>query len=161
MRRYISYIIMCAAMLLGVGAATVPMVKATNPDLAYADGKTLYFKASHFEADSPIQNGSYSEFLDSSDVYGGTPVIDELASVVSERLAGWDMSEIEVETQGYDTIAVTLRSPNNNLTQYSYLQQYLAFSGGDFELDATNTTYDDYAHPDALNDIIDGQSARI
>ena len=161
MRRYISYIIMCAAMLLGVGAATVPMVKATNPDLAYADGKTLYFKASHFEADSPIQNGSYSEFLDSSDVYGGTPVIDELASVVSERLAGWDMSEFEVETQGYDTIAVTLRSPNNNLTQYSYLQQYLAFSGGDFELDATNTTYDDYAHPDALNDIIDGQSARI
>lgn len=161
MRRYISYIIMCAAMLLGVGASTVPMIKATNPDLAYADGKTLYFRASHYEVDSPIQNGSYSEFLDEEDVYNDKPVIDELASVVNQRLAGWDMSEFEVETQGYDTIAVTLRSPNNDLTQYTYLQQYLAFSGGDFELDASATTYDDYSHPDVLNDIIDGQTARI
>ncbi|MCR5491894.1 MAG: hypothetical protein K6F32_07185 [Bacilli bacterium] len=161
MRRYISYIIMCAAMLLGVGASAVPMIKATNPDLAYADGKTLYFKASHYTADDPSANGSYSEFLDSTDVNNGTPVIEELADEVSARLTNWDMSEFEVKTQGYDTIAVTLRSPNNDLTQYTYLQQYLAFSGGDYELDATDTSYDDYSHPDVLNDIIDGQTAVI
>ncbi len=159
MRRYISYLAMCATMLLGVGASAVPMIKAADADLAYADGKTLYFKASHYVEDSP--NSNYSDFLDDSDINNDKPVIDLIADEFRVRLEKWGLSEFEVATQGYDTIAVTLRTPGNDSLQYSYLEQYLAFSGGDYELDASDTSFEDYAHPDILDDIIDGQTAEI
>ena len=104
MRRYISYLAMCATMLLGVGASAVPMIKAADADLAYADGKTLYFKASHYVEDSP--NSNYSDFLDETD---GEDPINDIADEFRVRLEKWGLSEFEVATQGYDTIAVTKR----------------------------------------------------
>ena len=160
MRRYISYIILCAAALIGVGAATAPVIENLNPDLAYADGRTLYFKASHYVEGS--LDGNYSDFLDSTDLdASGNPVIEELADEVSSRLDNWGMSEYEVKSEGYDTIAVSLRAADDSETQYTYLQQYLAFSGGDYALGASDTTHDDYPDADVLDDLIDGQEARI
>lgn len=160
MRRYISYIAMCATLLIGVGAATAPLIKEMNSDLAYAEGKTLYFKASHFEENSI--NGNYDNFLNAEDINSsGNPVIDDLANVVRTRLDTWGMSEYEVNTQGYDTISVSLRTSNNSETQYSYLEQYLSFSGGDYELGASNTTFSDYPDADVLKTIIDDQEATI
>ena len=160
MRRYISYIILCAAALVGVGAATAPVIENLNPDLAYADGRTLYFKAAHYVEGS--QNGNYSDFLDSTDLdASGNPVIEDLSDEVSYRLDNWGMSEYEVRVEGYDTIAVSLRAADDSETQYGYLQQYLAFSGGDYALGASDTTHDDYPDADVLDDLIDGQEARI
>ena len=48
MRRYVSYLIMCGALLLGVGAATTPTILAMNPDISYAQGQTMYFKAAEW-----------------------------------------------------------------------------------------------------------------
>ncbi len=160
MRRYISYIILCAAALIGVGASVAPTIEGMEADLAYAQGKTLYFKASHYVEGS--LDGNYSDFLDSTDIdASGNPVIEDLADTVTERLNTWGMSEYDVSTEGYDTIAVTLRAADSSQTQYSYLEQYLSFSGEDYELGASDTTHDDYPDADVLSDIIDGQEARI
>ena len=160
MRRYISYIAMCATLLIGIGASTAPLMQEMNSDLAYAEGKTLYFKASHFEENSI--NGNYDNFLNAEDINSsGNPVIDDLSNVVRERLDTWGMSEYEVNTQGYDTISVSLRTSNNSETQYSYLEQYLSFSGGDYELGASNTSFSDYPDADVLKTIIDDQEATI
>lgn len=160
MRRYISYIAMCATLLIGIGASVSPLMKTMNSDLAYADGKTLYFKASHYEENSV--NGNYQDFLAAEDINAsGQPVINDLANTVKARLDNWGMSEYEVKVQGYDTIAVSLRTTSNSETQYTYLEQYLSFSGGDYELDASDTTHDGYTDSDLLKTIIDDQTATI
>ena len=160
MRRYLAYIFLCAAALIGVGAATAPVIENLNPDLAYAEGRTLYFRASHHIEDS--LEGNYSDFLDETDVdASGTPVIEDIAEEFEYRLDNWGMSEYSVQTEGFDTIAVTLRTQDDSETQYAYLEQYLAFSGQDYELGASDTSHDDYPDADVLADIIDGQEARI
>ena len=99
MRRYISYIAMCATLLIGIGASVSPLMKTMNSDLAYADGKTLYFKASHYEENSV--NGNYQDFLAAEDINAsGQPVINDLANTVKARLDNWGMSEYEVKVQG-------------------------------------------------------------
>ena len=116
MRRYISYIILCAAALIGVGASVAPTIEGMEADLAYAQGKTLYFKASHYVEGS--LDGNYSDFLDSTDIdASGNPVIEDLADTVTERLNTWGMSEYDVSTEGYDTIAVTLRAADSSQTR--------------------------------------------
>ena len=81
MRRYLAYIFLCAAALIGVGAATAPVIENLNPDLAYAEGRTLYFRASHHIEDS--LEGNYSDFLDETDVdASGTPVIEDIAGFI-------------------------------------------------------------------------------
>jgi hypothetical protein len=46
MRRFIAYIAMCSALILGVGAAVSPTIVKANTDLAYSEGKTLTFRRS-------------------------------------------------------------------------------------------------------------------
>jgi hypothetical protein len=59
------------------------------------------------------------------------------------RLDTWGTSEYSVETVGYNTITVSLRTSGNDDTVYSYLEQYLGFSGGDIEVDAAYKTVTD------------------
>ena len=51
MRRFIAYIAMCSALLLGVGAAVSPTIVNANTDLAYSEGKTLTFRLSSKDVD--------------------------------------------------------------------------------------------------------------
>ena len=56
MRRLISYYLLGGAMLLTVGLLTVPLVQRLNTDVAYNDGRSLYFKASQYDPDSVTGN---------------------------------------------------------------------------------------------------------
>ena len=144
MRRYVGCVLMCAAVLLGVGGASAPMIAKMNSDLAYSDGKTLYFKASEYDETS--SNGNYGDqdgrFLDQDQITDpnndGKMAIYTLANTLKERLDVWNLSEYEVSVQGYDTIAVSVRPKVDSDTQYTYLENYLSFSGGDYELDVTD-----------------------
>ncbi len=162
MRRFISYLLLGAATLIGVGAAVAPTVLRMDADMAYADGQTLYFRASEWD-DSSL-NGNYSgadgHFLDYDGSLSRQP-IEYIADTIRTRLDAFELSGYSVETQGADTVAVTVRTPGNNATLYSYLERYLAFSGGDYELDATDTTKEGYAYNQNWADIIDGQTAFI
>ena len=134
---------MCAAVILGIGASTAPFIAKMNSDLAYSDGKTLYFKASEY--DEASTNGNYGKegsFLDKEQIHDtnndGQLAIYTLADIMKDRLDTWNLSEYEVEVQGYDTIAVSIRAKTDTDTQYTYLENYLSFSGGDYELDLTD-----------------------
>lgn len=163
MRRYIAYLIFTASIILGVGAATAPTIIKSNPDLAYAEGKTLYFKASEYDETSV--NGNYELFLDENQPTDpnneGKPVIYTLSNEIKSRLDNWGLSEYEIEVQGYDTIAVSLRTVNNTDTQYTYLERYLSFSGQDYELDVTLSNVSQENHKASWAEMIDNQQASI
>lgn len=140
MRRLLSYLALCGAMLLGVGVSVSPVVQKMNTDVAYSEGKTLYFKASSYNISNAEETtvGGYTDFLNEYDyTSSGQRSIEFLKDVVTSRLNNWKMSEYKVEIEGYDTLKVTLRAANNSATSYQYLQQYLSFSGKHLELDVT------------------------
>ncbi|MCR5348334.1 MAG: hypothetical protein K6E59_01840 [Bacilli bacterium] len=168
MRRFISYLLLCGATLLGVGAATVPTLLKLDADLAYDAGQTLYFRASEWNENS--LNGNYTgengAFLTYDDGLpaGAKQPIAYIADTIRDRLDAYGISGYKVATQGSDTVAVTLRTPKDSQTQYTYLESYLSFSGGNYELDATldaNDAAEGYAYNQLWADIIDGQTARI
>lgn len=167
MRRYVGYVLMCAAVLLGVGGATAPMIAKMNSDLAYSDGKTLYFKASEYDETS--SNGNYGDqdgrFLDQDQITDpnndGKMAIYTLANTVKSRLDVWNLSEYEVSVQGYDTIAVSVRPKVDSETQYTYLENYLSFSGGDYELDLTDESVSEESKKDSWSSMLDGAEAFI
>ncbi len=167
MRRYIGYLIMCAAVIAGVGVSTSKVITSMETDLAYSEGKTLYFRASSInkgESSNGEENNYYGEefFLDETDKVDGEKAIDSIATTFRARLDKWGLSEYDVKTIGYDTIAVSLRTYGDTSTQYTYLQDYLSFSGGDYELDATITNPDlGYSYYDSWATMLDGQTARI
>lgn len=162
MRRFIAYIAMCSALILGVGAAISPTVVKANTDLAYTSGKTLTFRVSSKDTDKN-RNGYDPEYaLTAAD---GMDPVNAIADTMRARLDTWGTSEYSVETVGYNTVTVSLRTSGNDATVYSYLEQYLGFSGGDIEIDAAYKTvtdpYPDYSHDDLWTSIFDKQTARI
>ena len=163
MRRFLSTLLLCGATLIGVGVSTSPViVTRMDSDLAYANGKTLYFKAS--EWDDGTNNGNYTdsagEFLH-YDETRSKQAISYIADTMRTRLDAYGITSYKVETQGSDTIAVTIRTPGDSAAEYSAIQSYLAFSGQDYELDASDVTLEGYAFDEHLTDIIDGQTAKI
>ena len=164
MRRLISYYLLGGAMLLTVGLLTVPLVQRLNTDVAYNDGRSLYFKASQYDPDSVT--GNYGNdaglFLGETDKDNkGNPIIEDIADTFRKRLDNYSSTEYDVATIGYDTIKVTLRSSRDLDTKYQYLSRYLPFSGEVYELDAADTTYDDYPDDDKYKDILNFSAARI
>lgn len=162
MRRYISYLLLCGATLLGVGASVAPTVLNMDADMAYESGKTMYFKAAAW--DETTQNGNYTdgegEFLSYKDGASKQP-IEYIAQTMRDRLDAYGLTGYKVETQGSDTVSVTVRARKDSETIYGYLEKYLSFSGGDYELDASIVTGTDYAYNEHWADIIDGQTAYI
>jgi len=162
MRRLISYLIIGAATLVGVGASFAPTVLRMDTDMAYSSGKTLYFRAS--EWDDASLNGNYTNesgtFLEYNEAYSKQPIA-YIADTMRSRLDAFGLSGYRVETQGTDTLAVTVRTGADSDTLYSYLERYLSFNGGDFELDASDVSADGYAYNELWSTIIDGQTASI
>ncbi len=167
MRRYVGYVLLSAATLIGVAGATAPFIAKMNADLAYSDGKTLYFKASEY--DEASSNGNYGNetgsFLDQDQPTDpnndNKPAIHTLANIVKDRLDIWNLSEYEVSVQGYDTIAVSVRTKTSTETQYTYLENYLSFSGGDYELDVTDEKVSEESKKDSWAEMLDDQEAFI
>ena len=162
MRRYISYLILTGLALLGVGLASAPLIVSANTDLAYSEGKTLYFRASEYNEASV--NGNYEDFLTDAqpvDNDGQPYVVNKIADIMRGRLDNWGLSEYNVEVEGYDTIAVSLRTKSDTSIQYEYLSSYLAFSGQQYELDASMESVSSAAHKPSWETMISGQTAEI
>ncbi|MDY2913488.1 MAG: hypothetical protein SOV58_02500 [Candidatus Enteromonas sp.] len=137
MRRLIAYLALSSTLIVGTAALTSPLLMKMDTDLGYSDGKKIYFKASNYVEGSKL--GNYEDFLTEDDLDGTTPVIERIADTMRSRLDTWGVSDYIVETQGYDTLAVSLRSIGNKSLEYTRIQSYLAFSGQHYELDASNT----------------------
>ncbi len=139
MRRKLAYIILNLAVLLGAGAAIGESITKMDTDVNYGDGKDLYFRLS--EENSTL-NGIFPEnYLGSKSETQNYETINSVATEMEERLAHWGVNGT-VAKEGYDLIKVTLRVEGDSDTEYNYLQNYLAFSGGDITV-AAGTTDDE------------------
>ncbi len=152
MRRKIGYILFSSAILLGVGALLGPTILNLNPDISYGSGKDLVFKIS--EAGSTYKGVTADKYVNDD----GTAV-DLVGEEFEARLEEWG-TEAEVIKEAPDTIRVRVRSQKEEV-EYTYLQNYLSFSGGSLSVGASLDTHEDYDYKDSFTTMFDDQTARL
>ena len=110
MRRLWAYILLAFTSLLLVGVGFAPLMKGVNSNIDYQSGKEIVF---HVE-------GKDEEELTSDQ-------LKELSSMMAERLKSQGVTRYEINTQGNDTIALTLSQDYTK--QYNNIIQYMEFDG--------------------------------
>ena len=152
MRRKIGYILFSSALLLGAATLLGPTILGLNPDISYASGKDLVFKIS--EKDS-----TYNGVLPENYVEDDGSAVNLIGEEFEDRLEAWG-TEADVIKEGPDTIRVRIRSQKEEI-EYTYLENYLSFSGGDFSVGASLDTHEDYDYKDSFATMLDGNEARL
>ncbi len=156
MRRKIGYCLFTGSLILAAAALVGPTVVGLDTDLTYGSGRDLVFKIS--KADTTYGGIKTDDYVGEDDPDAVTLVGDEMES----RLKTWGV-EAEVVKEGYDTIRVKIRSPKNDETEYQYIENYLAFSGGSFTVGSSIDNTEDYEsiRSDLWENPFQEQSARI
>ncbi len=152
MRRKIGYILFSSALLLGVGTLLGPTILNLNPDISYGSGKDLIFKIS--EKDSTYDGVDPNNYIDDDG-----SAVNLVGEEFEERLEAWG-TEADVIKEGPDTIRVRVRSQKEEV-EYTYLQNYLSFSGGSLSVGASLDTHEDYDYKDSFASMFDNQTARL
>lgn len=139
MRRKLAYILLNLAIFVGVGATVGEIITKMDTDVSYGAGKELYFRLS--EKNSTL-NGIFTEnYLGNKTENRNYDTINAVAEEMEDRLANWGVNST-VSKEGYDLIKVTLRVEGDSDTEYNYIQNYLAFSGGNITVAAGSTDED-------------------
>ncbi len=152
MRRKIGYILFSSALLLGAAALLGPTILGLNPDISYASGKDLVFRISD-------KGTTYNGVKQENYVDDDGSAVNLIGEEFEDRLEAWG-TEADVIKEGPDTIKVRIRSQKEEI-EYTYLQNYLAFSGGDFSVGASLDTHEDYDYKDSFATMFDNQEARL
>ncbi len=164
MRRKLAYLLLSGAILFGAAATIGTTITSLDTDVTYGYGKEFYFKISNYSTD--VYTGTKTaNYVTEAD---GDTAINAVASEMQARLKAWDANGT-VTKIGYDTVKVTIRAQKADATEYTYLQSYLPFSGGDLTVTAgcSDTTIqkkaDDTYLADAYtnNKMFEGQTASI
>ena len=168
MRRLLSNLILSGAILLGSVVALSPIVANMNSDVSYTDGRTLTFRVSH--KDEANERDFYDPENENicaplTELDGYDP-IKEVADTFRTRLETWGISEAQVNAVGYDTITVTLKAEIDTAEEYTRLEKYLTFSGGNLSLSASYIVStggsESSSYPDeGLDELLDGSTGRI
>lgn len=137
MRRKIGYCLLTGSLILAAAALLGPTIVGLDTDLTYGSGRDLVFKIS--KADTTYQGVKTDDYVEQDDPDAVNLVGDEMET----RLKNWGV-EAEVVKEGYDTVRVKIRSPKDDDTEYQYIENYLAFSGGSFTVGASIDNTEDY-----------------
>jgi len=131
MRRKLAYLLLSGAILFGAAATIGTTITSLDTDVTYGSGKELYFKISNYTTDVYYGNKT-DNYVTAAD---GDTAINAVATEMEARLKAWD-SNGTVTKIGYDTIKVTIRAQKADATEYTYLESYLPFSGGNLTITA-------------------------
>jgi hypothetical protein len=156
MRRKLAYLILSLSLIFGAAATLGTTLTQIDTDVTYGSGKDMYFRISdesskEFNPYNGVNPGGYI----SNDNY---EAVDAVAKEMESRLKTWG-ANASVTKEGYDTVKVSIRSQEADATEYQYLQNYLAFSGGNITITAGTSvkSVQDEADKTYLgNDYIDG-----
>lgn len=156
MRRKIGYCLLTGSLILAGAALLGPTIVGLDTDLTYGSGRDLVFKIS--DADSTHNGVFTNDYVKEDD----PDAVDLVGEEFENRLKTWGV-EAEVVKEGYDTIRVKIRSPKDDETEYQYIENYLAFSGGSFTIGASIDDTEDYEsiRSDKWTDPFKDQTARI
>ncbi|MCR5184957.1 MAG: hypothetical protein K6C32_02625 [Bacilli bacterium] len=142
MRRLWAYILLAVTSLVLVGVSFAPMISKANSNMDYQPGRELIFRVYEKEGDG-------SEALTKDG-------LENVASIMEERLENQGVSRYQVNIEGEDTITVTLSQDYES--NYNNIVSYMEFDGsfgltnsaGDFAL-ADEFLTDDKAFIDSIN----------
>ncbi len=137
MRRKIGYCLLTGSLILAAAALLGPTVVGLDTDLTYGSGRDLVFKIS--KADTTYQGVKTDDYVEQDD----PDAVNLVGNEMETRLKNWGV-EAEVVKEGYDTVRVKIRSPKDDDTEYQYIENYLAFSGGSFTVGASIDNTEDY-----------------
>jgi hypothetical protein len=134
MRRKLAYLILSLSLIFGAAATFGTTLTKIDTDVTYGSGKDMYFRISdeaskEFNPYNGVNPGGY---ITSEKGYAA---VDAVATEMENRLKTWG-ANASVTKEGYDTIKVSIRSQEADATEYNYLENYLAFSGGDITITA-------------------------
>ncbi|MGI6714323.1 MAG: hypothetical protein ACOX3K_04715 [Bacilli bacterium] len=99
MRRFYGYLATITTLVLGVGIATVPVLKDINANYEYASGREFTYRISFKETDDGIDRSQEKISVETS---------DWVAKTMDERLNLAGVSKYQVSQEGTDIIRVTL-----------------------------------------------------
>lgn len=155
MRRKIGYWLLSGTLLLGAAALIGPTIVGLDTDITFGSGQDLVYKIS--KKDTTANGVLVSDYIDT-----GTEAVDTVGAEMESRLKTWGI-EADVMKEGSDTIRVRLRAQANDDTDYTYLENYLSFSGGRITVGGSEDSTDEYLKTvkDSWSTMFDDQTARI
>ena len=118
MRRLWSHIVLAATSLLLVGGTFASVVTKTQSNIEFNSlgGKELVFRINGKDDDKNI---------DYNYTFSDREAVTEIAEIMESRLKTANITQYQVETQGYDTIKVTFVGESER--EYNIIQNYLTF----------------------------------
>lgn len=155
MRRKISYWLLSGTLLLGAAALIGPTIVSLDTDISLGSGQDLVFKIS-------TKNTTANGVTTNNYIQNGTYAVETVGTEMENRLKTWGV-EGDVIKEGSDTIRVRVRPQGNDDTDYTYLENYLSFSGGRITVGASEDSTEDYQKivKDTWAKMFDDQTARI
>lgn len=124
MRRLIAYLTLCLSILLMVGVSFSPVLSMLNSDMNYSNGYEVVYQLTDWENSA-------------TDLETDESAAQNVANEMATRLNNYDVDSYEIEVEGNDIVRVTFATIPN-ATVRANIEQYLAFSGGDFSLATEN-----------------------
>lgn len=161
MRRKLAYILLSCALIVGVGSTIGSAIMNMDTDITYGSGRDLYFRIleHNSERNGLIEDVNNDDYVSDDQYYAVNTVAEEM----EDRLEAWG-ANASVRKEGYDTVVVSIRTEEDESVDYSYLQNYLAFSGGNLTIAAGSTSeLTDPPSGDAYidNNMFEGHTATI
>lgn len=162
MRRKLAYLLLTGALIVGVGATIGSAVMNMDTDITYGTGRDMYFRIldHNLERDGLITDVDNDDYVTNDNYVAVNAVAEEM----EDRLESWGANAY-VRKEGYDTVVVSIRSQDDDSLEYTYLQNYLSFSGGNITVapGTTSTLSEEWDGGDAYidNHMFDGYTATI
>ena len=117
MRRLWSHIVLAVTSLLMVGATFATVVTNIDSNIEFTSGRELVFRVA-----TKGEDGNPDETVK----FENDKAVKETAKIMEERLKTAEVSRYVVETQGNDTIKVSLVQETNQ--EYEIIKNYLSFN---------------------------------
>lgn len=121
MKRFVGFITMCAAMIVGLGVGFIPTLKGVNGNADYSSSKEFVFKIS----DRAVEDGSFNGTGENNELSMDENAIDYVIDTFKARLDSIKISSYKIEKMGDDMIKVTYKADDSF---YTTVTDYLTFS---------------------------------
>lgn len=136
MRRKLAYLLLTGALIVGVGTTIGSAVMSMDTDITYGTGQDIYFRILDHDEN---RNGLITDIEEDDYVTNDNyQAVNLVAEEMEDRLESWGANAY-VRKEGYDTVVVSIRSQDDDSLEYTYLQNYLSFSGGNVTVAAGST----------------------
>lgn len=117
MRKFIAYLTLLIATVLGIALSVKPLLSSVNSELDFNGGQTFIYQLTN--ADENIADQT-TPFEDESKIY-------DVAKEMESRLVNYGVQQYDIKIDGNDTLRVSFYESNSE--KYNHISSYLKFDG--------------------------------